>query len=289
MMPSSNRSRRSINRQTLRSIQPLSTMPTFAVLGSTGNTGTCLVRNLLEHSPHNHVNAYCRNKAKLFNLIPEVVDNKRVTVFEGSVNDTELMDSLLRDTKAVFLAVTTNDNIPGTRLNTDTAVTIIRSLYRLRDATGPSYKPPKVILLSASAPDDHLSRNMSKLFRPIMLRAASAVYLDVCRAEDVLRSHDHWIESIYMKPAGLSMDIARGYELTLDGQESFLSYNDLADAMIEVASDDDEGRWVGKSVGILNRVHGQGAKFPTGTPMLIATGFIRHLAPWLHPYLPSSG
>lgn len=276
-------------RQALRSIQPLSTMPTFAVLGSTGNTGTCLVRNLLEHSPHNHVNAYCRNKAKLLKLIPEVIDNKRMTVFEGSVNDAGLMDSLLWDTKAVFLAVTTNDNIPGTRLNTDTATTVIRSLYRLRDAAGPGCNPPKVILLSASAPDDHLSRNMSKLLRPILLRAASAVYLDVCRAEDVLRSHDHWLQSVYVKPAGLSMDVARGYELTPDGQESFLSYNDLADAMIEVAADDDEGRWVGRSVGIVNKVPGQGAKFPTGKPLLIATGFVRHYAPWLHPYLPSSG
>jgi nucleoside-diphosphate-sugar epimerase len=263
-------------------------MPIFAVLGSTGNTGTCLVRNLLEHSPHNHVNAYCRNKAKLLNLVPEVADNKRVTVFEGSVYDAQLIDSLLRGTKAVFLAVTTNDNVPGTRLNTDTAITVIRSIYRLRDAAGPGYTPPKVILLSASAPDEHLSRHMSRLFRPILLRAVSAVYLDICRAEDVLRSHDHWIDTVYMKPAGLSMDIARGYQLTLDGEESFLSYNDLADAMIEVAADDDEGRWVGKSVGILNKVPGQGAKFPTGTPMTLATGLVRHFAPWLHPYLPAS-
>ncbi|KAH8904211.1 putative NAD-dependent epimerase/dehydratase [Coniochaeta sp. PMI_546] len=264
-------------------------MPTFAVMGSTGNTGTCLVRNLLEHSPHNHVNAYCRNKAKLIDLVPEAVDNKRVTVFEGSFSDTDLIDSLLQDTKAVFLAVTSNDNIPGIRLNTETALTVIRSIYRLRDASGPGFRCPKVILLSASAPDDHLSRNMSKLFRPIILRAASAVYLDICRAEDILRSHDHCIQSVYVKPAGLSMDVARGYELTLDDQESFLSYNDLADAMIEVAADDDEGRWVGKSVGIVNKVRGQGAKFPTGTPKLIAAGFIRHMAPWLHPYLPSSG
>lgn len=115
-------------------------MPTFAVLGSTGNTGTCLVRNLLEHSPHNHVNAYCRNKAKLFRLVPETVDNKRVTAFEGRLDDEQLLDSLLRDTKAVFLAVTTNDNVPGIRLNTDTATAVIRSLYRLRDAVGTGYK-----------------------------------------------------------------------------------------------------------------------------------------------------
>lgn len=148
-------------------------------------------------------------------------------------------------------------------------------------------KPPKIILLAAGCPDDHIARNMSKLFRPIMLRAASQIYADLARAEAVLRSHDHWVQSVYIKPAGLSMDVARGHKLTLDEEESFLSYNDLANAMIETAIDDDAGLWVAKNVGVVNKVKGVGAKFPTGTPLLIASGFLRHLFPFLHPYLPS--
>lgn len=56
-----------------------------------------------------------------------------------------------------------------------------------------------------------------------MLRAASQIYADLARAEAVLRSHDHWMQSVYIKPAGFSMDVARGHKLTLDGEESLIS------------------------------------------------------------------
>lgn len=270
-------------------------MPTYAVLGSTGNCGSALIRNLLEKSPDNHVNAYCRNEAKLRKVLPEVVDNKQVTVFAGSMDDETLMDNCLRGTKAVFLAVTSNDNIPGCRLNTDTAITVIRTLYRLRDEkTQPSsganapYKAPRLVLLSACCFDDHLARTQPKWFRPIMLRAASNVYSDLQRAEDVMRSHDHWISSIFIKPAGLSPDIARGHRLTFDEEESFVSYADLSNGMIE-AADDEAGVYLGRNVGVVNKVRGQGASFPPGTPLCIAMGFVRYLFPWMHPYLPETG
>lgn len=266
-------------------------MPTYAVLGSTGNCGSALVRNLLEKSSDNHVNAYCRNEAKLRKVLPEVVDNKHVNVFAGSMDDETLMDNCLRGTKAIFLALTSNDNIPGCRLNTDTAITVIRSLYRLRDETQPSdapYKAPRLVLLSACCFDDHLARTQPKWFRPIMLRAASNVYSDLQRAEDVMRSHDHWISSIFIKPAGLSPDIARGHRLTFDEEESFVSYMDLSNGMIE-AADDEAGLYLGRNVGVVNKVRGQGASFPPGTPLCIAMGFVRHFFPWLHPYLPETG
>lgn len=62
-------------------------MSTAAALGSTGNTGSCVVRNLLDHSRQNKVNSYSRNKAKLLRVTPEVAENKRVNLFEGSIED----------------------------------------------------------------------------------------------------------------------------------------------------------------------------------------------------------
>jgi putative NADH-flavin reductase len=264
-------------------------MPTYAVLGSTGNCGSALIRSLLNQGPDIRINAYCRNRTKLYKVIPEVIDNKNVEVFEGSFADEDLMNRCLGGTKAVFMAVTSNDNIPGIRLNTDTALAVVRALYRLRSEAGAeSYVPPKLVLLSACCFDEHLGRNMSVWFRPIMLRAASNVYMDLQRAEDVLRSHDQWIKSIFIKPAGLSPDIARGHRLTFDEEESFVSYSDLANGMIE-AADDEEGRYDGRSVGVINKVRGQGAKFPGGTLMCISMGFVRHFLPWMHPYLPETG
>jgi hypothetical protein len=91
-------------------------MPTYAVLGSTGNCGTALIQNLLK-SPDNKINAYCRNVAKLHKLIPQVIDNKDVKVFSGSITDVELMEACVRDTQAVFMVATTNDNIPGCHIS----------------------------------------------------------------------------------------------------------------------------------------------------------------------------
>ena len=263
------------------------TMATYAVLGSTGNCGSALIQNLLQ-SPQNKIHAYCRNKAKLQRLIPQIVDNKQVQVFEGSIYDVELMVDCVRGTKAVFLVVTTNDNVPGCRLSQDSATTVVQALQKIKAESGPGIKLPKLVLLSSATINDHLSRNMNSWFRSIMLTAASYVYADLQRTEEYLRSHSDWVSTIFMKPAGLSPDVARGHRLTLDEEESFISYLDLSAAMIE-AADDKEGRYDGRNVGVVNQKRGVGAKFPRGTPMCILMGLGRHYFPWLHPYLPTTG
>lgn len=262
-------------------------MATYAVLGSTGNCGSALIQNLLQ-SPHNKIHAYCRNQSKLHRLLPEVIDNKQVQVFEGSIYDVGLMADCVRNTKAVFLVVTTNDNIPGCRVSQDSAAAVIQALQKIKAEPGPGLKLPKLVLLSSATIDDYLSRNMPSWFRPIMLAAASHVYADLRLTEDFLRSHEDWVSSIFIKPAGLSPDISRGHRLTLDEEESFISYLDLSAGMIEAAADE-EGRYDGRNVGVVNQKRGVGAKFPRGTPKCILIGLMRHFFPWLHPYLPSTG
>lgn len=104
----------------------------------------------------------------------------------------------------------------------------------------------------------------------------------------MLRSHVNWLSVIFVKPAGLSPDVARGHRLTFDEEESFVSYLDLAAGMVEAAIDE-EGRYEGRNVGVVNKTRGVGAKFPRGTPLCVLMGLVRHFFPWLHPYLPSTG
>lgn len=262
-------------------------MATYAILGSTGNCGSAIIQNLL-HSSQNKIHAYCRNKTKLHRLLPQTADNKQVQVFEGSIYDVELMADCVRGTKAVFLVVTTNDNVPGCRLSEDSATVVIQALQKIKAESGPGLKLPKLVLLSSATIDDHLARKMPSWFRPIMLTAASYVYADLRRTEQLLRSHADWVTTIYIKPAGLSPDISRGHRLTLDEDESFISYLDLSAGMIE-AVDDEEGRYDERNVCVVNKTRGVGAKFPSGTPMCIVMGLARHFFPWLHPYLPSTG
>jgi len=184
--------------------------------------------------------------------------------------------------------VTTNDNIPGCRVSLDSATTVIQALQKIKAESGPGLKLPKLVLLSSATIDDYLSRNMPSWFRPIMRAAGSHVYADLQRTEECLRSHSDWASSIFIKPAGLSPDVSRGHRLTLDEEESFISYLDLSAGMIE-AADDQEGRYDGRNVGVVNQKRGVGAKFPRGTPLCIVMGLARHFFPWLHPYLPSTG
>lgn len=260
-------------------------MATYAILGATGNTGSALIQNLLR-TPNAKVHAYCRNKAKLLHILPELQDNKRVEVFEGSIHDEELMANCIRNCRAVFLTVTTNDNVPGCRLSQDSTGTVIRALEKIKQQSGPGLRLPKLVLLSSATIDEHLNRHMPKWFTPIMKTAASHVYRDLIATEQMLRAEQDWLTTIFIKPGGLSADVQRGHKLTLDDQESFISYLDLGAAMIE-AVDNPDGFYDMRNVGVLNT--GGSAKFPPGTPLCIIVGLLRNFFPWLHPWLPSTG
>ncbi|KAL4968750.1 uncharacterized protein BDV14DRAFT_211329 [Aspergillus stella-maris] len=220
-------------------------MPTYAVLGATGNTGSALIENLLTN-PSNTIHAYCRNKSKLLRAFPHLADNKNVHVFEGSITDLSLIHACVRNTRAVFLTVTTNDNVPGCRLSQESAQTVLDALQKVRTEE-PDVALPKLVLLSSATIDPHLCRRMPKIFVPIMKTAASNVYADLIRTEKILRANEDWIKTVYIKPGGLSVDVQRGHKLDFDEQESFISYLDLAAAMLE-AADDEGGLYEGRNV-----------------------------------------
>lgn len=239
------------------------------------------------------INAYCRNRAKLYRLLPEAVDNKKVEVYEGSINDEELLANCTRNCKAAFLVASTNDNVPGCHISQDLARGMIGAFKRLRTShnnseSGSIVSLPKLCLLSSSTIDKHLSRHMGAFFRHILTRSAYHVYEDLRLGEMILRQEEDWITTIHMKPGGISIDVQRGHELSLDEDQTFISYLDVAAGMIE-ACDDPTGQWDMKNISVRN-VAGVGtAKFPPGTPACIFFGLVRYYMPFLHPYLPATG
>ena len=259
-------------------------MDTYAVLGSTGNCGTALIQNLLQR-PKAKIRAYCRNRSKLLRLLPEIESTCQVDIIEGSISDIPLLTSCVRDCRAVFLVVSTNDNIPGCRVAQDTATGVLRALESLKE-TSKGNPVPKLVLRSSATIADHLSRHTPRLLRAMLLRSASNVYNDLRETEKLLRAHEHWLTTIYIKPGALSVDQQRGHALSLTDEESPVSYLDLAAAMIE-AVEDEEGRYDLRNVGVVNR-NGK-PKFPSGTPMCILMGLLSHFFPFLYPYLPSTG
>ncbi|KAJ5762084.1 uncharacterized protein N7511_005466 [Penicillium nucicola] len=264
----------------------MSANDTYAILGATGNCGTALIRNLLNR-PKSRIHAFCRNRNKLLRLLPETKGNGQIEIFEGSIQDHKLLTTCIRDVRAIFLVISTNDNIPNCRLARDTADAVIQVLSDIRDSAsrgGASTKSmPKIILLSSATIDENLSRNLNSVLQYLLLRSASHVYEDLIEAERLLRAQKDWLTSVFIKPGALSIDVQRGHALSLVDEESPVSYLDLAAAMIE-AADEDQGRYDMKNVSVVN-TNGK-AKFPVGTPMCLAVGLLRHYFPFLHSYLP---
>ncbi|PHH92980.1 hypothetical protein CDD83_2813 [Cordyceps sp. RAO-2017] len=257
---------------------------TYAVLGATGNCGTALIKNLLQ-KPNAGIKAYCRDRSKLVGLLPEIERDGRVEIFQGSIQDIDLLASCIHGCRAVFLVVSTNDNIPGCRVAQDTAAAVIQALRNLGGISHDhgATPTPKLVLLSSATIDNHLSRHVPYLLRLILLRSASHVYRDLVETETLLRGQEDWLTSIYIKPGALSVDIQRGHALSFTDEDSPLSYLDLAAAMIE-AVDDEDGRYDLKNVSVVNATAKAG--FPKGTPLCILMGLLRHFFPFLHPYLP---
>lgn len=257
-------------------------MTSFAILGATGNCGTALL-NLLLTTTDVKIKAYCRNKDKLFRLVPAAADNARVEVFAGSILDADLLGKAMYGCEAVFLTATTNDNVPGCHISQDLAHTVIKALEGWKVDSKKDVAMPRLVLLSSATIDPWISRK-NPWVNAIVRRSAWHVYRDLELAEEFLRKHEDWVKCVYIKPGGLSVDIQRGHQLTLDDEESFVSYLDIAAGMIETAMDG-EGKWDNKNVGVVNK--GGKAKFPAGTPKCIICGLLSFYFPFLHKYLPS--
>lgn len=259
-------------------------MATYAVFGATGNCGSSLIEVLLPMKDTT-IHAYCRNEAKLKSMFPEAVETGRIKIFEGQIDNVDVFKQCVRGSRAVMLAVTMNDNIPRVRVAQDTARTLLAALKQIR-AEEPTAKMPKITVLSSASLEPWMCTNLAGPMHWIVTHANSNVYADLRVQESLLRAEESWLTSIFVKPGGLVKDTRRGHKLNLKEQETFVSYLDLAAAMVE-ATDDPESRYDMQDVSVNNI--GGSAKFPKKLPLLAFFGILRHYFPWLHPYLPMLG
>ncbi|KAK2615095.1 hypothetical protein N8I77_001871 [Diaporthe amygdali] len=259
-------------------------MATYAVFGATGNCGSSLVEVLLPLQDTT-IHAYCRNESKLRAMFPEAVESGRIKIFSGQIDNVAVFKECLRGCRAVMLAVTMNDNVPRVRVAQDTTRTLLTALKEIR-AEDPQAKMPKITVLSSASLEPSMCTNLAAPMHWIVTHANSNTYADLRVQESLLRAEESWLTSIFVKPGGLVKDKQRGHRLNLTTQETFVSYLDLAAAMVE-ATDDPENRYDMRDVSV-NNVGGS-AKFPKKLPLLAFYGILRHYFPWLHPYLPMLG
>ena len=65
-------------------------MAAFAIIGATGRTGRQILQILAQNSA-NTVTVYVRSQKKLESLFPNIVEQKHVQIFVGSIDDTDLL------------------------------------------------------------------------------------------------------------------------------------------------------------------------------------------------------
>ena len=256
-------------------------MPSYAVLGATGNTGQALVQVLLQ-SPNNEIHAYCRSKSKLERVCPAARDNKQIRAFEGSLEDVSLLADCIRGTRAVFLAVAIIDNMPGCTIAMDTARVVVAALTKLKTESDASAKLPKLMVLSSASLEDSFCGDVPALVHRVLSTAVSNLYKDLAEAETFLRAEQSWISTTFIKPGGLVHDKQKGHEISMVTAKTPLSFLDLAAGMVEVA-DSDDGRYDMKNVSVLATA--KDVVFPWDGIYFVFTGLLYHFFPWTYHYL----
>lgn len=248
-------------------------MPSYAILGATGQTGNALLEVLMQ-SEKNQINAYCRTKSKLLGQYPRYANDPRLHIFEGSIDDTTLLANCCRGVRAVFMTVAVTSNQPGCTIAQDTARSVVSAMQTLRDEK--HGKLPTLIMLSSATTEPYLCRNMPPFAHTLLRTALSNIYTDLERAEEFLRSHADWANAVFIKPGAISHDVQGGHMLSTEKQASPVSFLDVAAGMVEAADAGDE--YVGKGVSVLPK--SKQVKIPWEAPLALLTGLLVHFFPW---------
>lgn len=109
------------------------------------------------------------------------------------------------------------------------------------------------------------------------------IYTDLMAAEAYLRRRGAgWLDVVFFKPGGIAHDVQRGHVLSTRESQTFVSFWDVAAAMIECGSEENREALAGKSVSVLSRGK---ARLPLGTPLVLLKNLTGYLFPRLYEWL----
>ena len=273
-------------------------MPTYAILGATGQTGSSILDNLLQSSSKHpeskiQINAFVRSKQKLLSMHPALASHPNTSIYEGQLTDIALLASCIRNTRAVFLCIAARDNVPHCTIAQDQTRAVLSALehnendpeHSQKSNTNASAPPPKLIVLSSASLEPHLIADLPAPFLAVMHTAASWMYADLRLAETHLRTHaPSNVELIFIKPGGLVHDAPVGHRLSTTQQQTFLSFADLGAGMVE-AADAPAGTWAEAKGNVSVVPAGQGTRIEWYVPWFLVKGCLFHFLPGLYPYL----
>lgn len=231
-------------------------MPTYAVLGGTGQTGSAIIRQAL--SQDITLRVYARSAKRVQSTIPELSTAKNVSLHIGDINDTALMTECLRGVDTVFMTAASNYNDPKITIARDAARAIINALISLREEVGKAeFKCPTIIFLSSNSLSPTLSANNPAIIQWLVHQSNYYVYHDIEQAILLIKDQ-HFIPLVEVCPGALTLGKPTGFQVqTTPATEAMLSYEDLAGGMLKIAKGGE--KWQGKEVAVAGMGKVEGA------------------------------
>ena len=254
-------------------------MSTYAILGATGQVGGSVLE-VLGQQPSRQIHCFVRSKAKLEQQRPEICSRSTVKIFEGDISNLDILTDCIRNTGAVFCMVAARNNKPGNRIAQQQVEAVVSVLERIRREE-PNARQPVLVMIGSSEAEiePKISLSVPWPMRDILYAANYYVYTDLIEAEKYLRARECF-SVVYVKPGGISHDVQRGHILSEERQQTFVSFLDVAAAMIECADEGD--RWGGKCVSVLSK---ERAKIEWASGAVLLKGLLVFAIPALYPWL----
>jgi hypothetical protein len=234
-------------------------MPTHALLGATGATGSAVLRCYLDNPPNDlTLNIFIRSKAKLLKAFPDLESTPsiHITITEAPLTDGKVLQTCLRGSEVIHMCIATNDAKPGNSVSQDGAQAIIAALTELRVGKHSSYIKPIILIIRAAPLNPDLERHMPGLVKKWLWFVLYHIYSDLEKASKIYEdAASGLLDYVFVDPPALfdaEGPERTGHRLILEGDtgeaSAGVNYADLGAAFMEILDRKDE--CVGKSVGV---------------------------------------
>ncbi|KAK0335338.1 hypothetical protein LTR02_002984 [Friedmanniomyces endolithicus] len=221
-------------------------MPTYALLGATGSTGSAVLRYLLEVLPTDlTLNIFVRNEDKLLKAFPGLLSTKLPTIkiVQGNPSDQEALLRALENAAVIFQCIATNASKPGVSVAYDTVCSVTDALDVLQSGQKEKYRTPFIVQVRAAPLNPTFAAQEPWLMSTFIHFALYHTYADTDRACKYLASmHDKtpalldyaFVDTFAVFDA--EGTTRTGHELTLTGPlPHAISYADVGAGFCEIA------------------------------------------------------
>lgn len=233
-------------------------MPTYALIGATGATGSSVLRCLLQTASESDpfsINILVRSRPKLLGMFPGLERRSpTVRIFQDESTNPEPLDAVLHNASVLFMCVGQNGSPMGTSLVQDSVIAVVDALRRQRRHRHRHRHPCTVIQLRSASLNPALAVQVPRFVHRLVSFCLFAGYTDLRRACEVLHeaSLAGLLQYVLVDPPTLHDADGRtptGHELIIaEPQTICLSYADLGVALCEIA--DRAYEFQGQAVGV---------------------------------------